>query len=574
MNRHSDSAPATSNESRLTARWMVVSLVAISTACGGSSPPPEPTDESTAETAGDESAENEPTEPRIEPPPSGTPRDVQLPPVTRTDLANGLELDVVPADSLPIVYVRLVIKSGLASDPPNMPGLSRLVAVMLEEGTRRKTSSQFAEAVDFLGAQLEVVESDESISIQFVSLAEHLDEVMALLGEMVTTPRFDNDELRQMKQRELVRIELEAADPGQLAYKQIYRELYPENHPYHHTDATAESLGRITRRDVVSWHQQHFVPNNAFLIVVGAVTPEQVQQSAQRVLGRWRRRNVSEPTFPELPTRTERRVTVIHRPRSAQSMIAIGNLALERANPDWVPLKVANQVLGGSSASRLFQDLREERSLTYGAYSSVDERPHPALFRARGAVGADPRQPDVSRAPAAVDAMFEHLERIVREAPPESELAAAKSYLSGSFALSIQTAGQIAHLVEDSRLFGLPDDYWDTYRSQIEGVSAATALTAARAHIHPETSIVVVVGDGEALAEPLRRWGAVRVVDANGTTISELPAAESTEAQAAPAETVSPPPSASATSASADPAPSTDATAGETSVNSGTSPQD
>src|SRR5690606_3913248 len=139
----------------------------------------------------------------------------------------------------------------------------------------------------------------------------------------------------------------------------------------------------------------------------GDVAPEQVQQAAQRAFGRWRGRELAQRELPQVPERTEREIVVVHRPGSAQSVISIGNLTIPRSHPDWVALEVANQVLGGSAASRLFQDLREQRSLTYGVYSGVDELLVAAPFRARGSVGRDPRQPDVDRTPAAMDAFME-----------------------------------------------------------------------------------------------------------------------------------------------------------------------
>jgi zinc protease len=217
---------------------------------------------------------------------------------------------------------------------------------------------------------------------------------------------------------------------------------------------------------------------------------------------------------------------VVHRPSSAQAVIAIGNLAIPRNHPDWIPLAVANQVLGGSAASRLFMDLRERRSLTYGAYSGVDELLRPGPFRARAAVGRDPRAPDVDRTPAAVEAFMEHLDRIVHEQASGEEIEAARRFLADSFPLRIDTPGRIAELVSDLRIHGLPDDYWDRYRSEIRNVTPERALAAARAHIRPDQALIVVVGDAEAVARPLTRWGPVRVISSeDGREIARFPAA-------------------------------------------------
>jgi zinc protease len=511
-----------------------VALVSLTVACGSSA-----TTTTTTTTTGNETTTTGAARERVPPPPSGPARDVELPPIARAQLANGLEINTVHTEPLPLVYVRLVVRSGMASDPAALPGLASLVANMLKEGTRQRTSAQLAEAIEYLGADLFVAADHESITLQIRALAEHLDQVMAILAEIATSPRFDEQELRRLKQRELDRLRIQYSDPSMLARREFYRAVYGA-HPYSHLDLTAESIGRARRQDLSSFHRAHFVPNNAFLVVAGNVDAAAVQGAAERAFARWRQRPVTAPQFAEIAPRTSREVLVVHRPGSAQSLIAIGNLAVERSHPDWVPLQVANQVLGGSAASRLFMDLRERRSLTYGAYSSVDELARVGPFRARGSVGRDPRQPDVDRTPAAMDAFMEHLDRIVREAPPEAEVQEAKRFLSDSFPLQIDTAGRIANMVADLRLFGLPDDYWNAFRSQIRSVSPDQALAAARAHIQPDRALVVVVGDAEVIAQPLRRWGPVRVIDDEGRGISSFPAETSTASPGA-ASTSAPP---------------------------------
>ena len=200
---------------------------------------------------------------------------------------------------------------------------------------------------------------------------------------------------------------------------------------------------------------------------------------------------------------------MVDRPGAVQSVILLGNLAIARDDEDFVPLRVANQVLGGSAASRLFMDLRERRSLTYGAYSQVGERVGVAPFVAYASVRTEVTE-------EAVGAFFENLDRIVAEAPPEPELANAQRFLSDSFPLKIDTPGKIASLVADLRVFGLPDDYWDGYRTSIREVSAEEALAAAQEHIRPEQMLVLVVGNAASFAESLTQWGPVTVVDGEG----------------------------------------------------------
>ncbi len=265
------------------------------------------------------------------------------------------------------------------------------------------------------------------------------------------------------------------------------------------------------------WHRTHFVPSNAFVVAVGDVTPAQVQSAAAEAFGSWSGQPVTSTPLPEAPSRTSRQVVVVDRPGSVQSTIYVGNLAIARGDEDFIPLDVANQVLGGSAASRLFMDLRERRSLTYGSYSQVGERVGVAPFVAYAAV----------RTEVTADAMsglFEHLDRIVAEAPSADEIQNATTFLSDSFPLQIDTPAKIAAMVADLRIFGLEDDYWDGYRTAIRAVTPAAALTAARGHIRPDQALVIVVGTAADIAEPLRLYGDVTVVDADGRVKMELQA--------------------------------------------------
>jgi predicted Zn-dependent peptidase len=215
------------------------------------------------------------------------------------------------------------------------------------------------------------------------------------------------------------------------------------------------------------------------------------------------------PVYDDPPKPTDRTILVVDRPGSVQSVIYMGNLAIRRAEREWIPLVVANQVLGGSAASRLFMDLREKRSLTYGAYSAVAERVDTGPFVAYSSVRTEVTT-------EAVGALFEHLERINQEPAGAEELKNAKRYLSDSFPLKVDTPGKLADLVVQLRTFGLPSDYWDNYRQWIRKTSASEAYYVARNYIRPKDALVVIVGQAADFAPSLGQFGPVTVVSPDG----------------------------------------------------------
>lgn len=495
------------------AQLLTTLFVAFALACGGTAAPvvsttptPEPVTEPVPATISV----------REDPPASTAPRDIHFPTIARKTGSSGLELNTVEMRQLPIVQIELVIRSGSASDPTNLPGLAQLVASMLKEGTLKRDSAKLAEAVEYLGADLSVSNDEENVFISMRALSEHVEQAMSIVAEVAMRPAFSEAELKKLKKRELDRLALEANDPYSLVSREFYKALYGD-HPYAHVDTTEDVVKRVKRSDLQQWHRANFAPNNAFMVVVGDVSADQVSTLADKAFKGWASRKITEPTYATPPTRQTRQIVLVDRPASVQSVIFVGNLAVERKSPDYVPLMVANQVLGGSAASRLFMDLRERRSLTYGAYSRIYEGEQVAPFRAYSAV-----RNEVTA--QAMSAFMEHLSRIVTEAPANEEVEAGKRYLIDRFPLDIDTAGKIAHLVSNLRIFGLPDDYWDGYRAQIAQVTPSDALAAAQKHVEPERAVIVVVGKAADVKPVLDQYGQVTVIDIQGKVIPQTTA--------------------------------------------------
>ncbi|MFW2386969.1 MAG: M16 family metallopeptidase [Polyangiales bacterium] len=478
-----------------------LSALFLLAACGGSKSGGE-----APQSAKDVQSEAVPT--RVAPPAPSEAKDMSLPPVQVSELKNGLQVNTIVTDQLPVVYATLVIRSGGESDPGRLPGLSGLVAQMLKEGTTKRSSAKIAEEIEFLGADLWASSDEENTYVGVRALAEQFDVVMGILAEVAGKPAFSNKELQKLKKRELDRLALSEREPRYIARRTFYRQIYG-SHPYGTVDTTPQSVKRVRRQDLARWHREHFVAKNSFLVVAGDVDPAQVASAAQKTLGAWNAGRRAAPTYDEPPKITDRSILVVDRPGSVQSVIYMGNLAIARANREWVPLKVANQVLGGSAASRLFMDLREKRSLTYGAYSAVSGRVEIGPFIAYASVRTEVTT-------EAVGAFFEHLLRINQEPAEPEELINAKRYLSDSFPLKVDTPGKLADLVVELRTFGLADDYWDRYRQAIRATSASEAQYVARNYIRPESALVVIVGQAADFAQSLQQFGPVTVVSPDG----------------------------------------------------------
>ncbi|MGB8329223.1 MAG: pitrilysin family protein [Polyangiales bacterium] len=479
-----------------------VSGLLVAAACGGS----KGSTSTQPETAKDAQAEAQTALGR--PPAPGEVKDMSLPPVQVAELDNGLQVNTVVTDQLPLIYATLVVRSGGETDPEKLPGLSGLVAQMLKEGTTKRSSAEIAEEIEFLGADLWTSSDEENTYVGVRALAEQFEVVMAMLAEVAGKPAFSDQELVKLKRRELDRLALSEREPGYIARRTFYRELYGQ-HPYARVDTTPAAVKRVRRQDLARWHSEHFVGRNSFLVVAGDVEPDQVVEIVTKTFGSWKDGKRAVPEYANPPERKDRSILVVDRPGSVQSVIYMGNLAIARANREWIPLMVSNQVLGGSAASRLFMDLREKRSLTYGAYSSIGERVQVGPFVAYASVRTEVTT-------EAIGALLGHLERINQVPAEPDELRNAKRYLSDSFPLRVDTPGKLSELVVDLRVFGLPDDYWDLYRQRIRKTSSTEAQYVARNYIRPNDALVVVVGQAADFARSLQEFGPVTVLSPDG----------------------------------------------------------
>lgn len=403
----------------------------------------------------------------------------------------------------------------LEGRPVRQPGLATFTAEMLRHGAGDRSTEQIAEAIEFVGGDLEVNTERDYVTVQARVLSDELDGAVELLADLVQRPTFPTAEIEKVRARELDRLSLMATRPSWLAQRELYKVLYGELHPYGQYDADPEAVAHIERSDLVTFHGDHYVPRNAMLIVAGAVSEEQVRALAERHFGSWVDRPAPSHEIPPPPELSGRRVLVVDRPGSTQVDVAFGNVAVARSDPEYIPLRVANLVLGGNASARLFMNLRERCGYGYGAYSNVESLLGPAPLAATGAFEA-------SQTAGALRELFAELDRIVREPPPPDELTAAMAYLDGVFPMVTETAGNLIALETIQRVYGLPEGYWDHYRSSIMAVTAEAAHEAARHHIHPDQGALVLVGDASRVAWPARRYGDVHIVSTDGFEVGSL----------------------------------------------------
>lgn len=406
---------------------------------------------------------------------------------TRFQLDNGLTVLVVEQHALPIVHVQALIKAGAAQDPPGKSGLANLVAGLLDEGTKTRSSKDIAEQIEFVGGTLTARAEDDFSTATLRVLRKDVERGVTLLADILRNPSFPQKEFDRVRRQTLGQIQSEEDDPGTVASKAFHELVFP-GHPYRWpVIGTETTLPQITRADLLSLHKREYLPNQTILAIVGDMTADQARALVKTHFGAW-------PAAPA-PARTvgppkpvERTVTRLIDKDLTQATIMLGHVGISRSNPDFYAVTVMNYILGaGGFSSRLMDSVRDNQGLVYGIHSTFDANVLPGPFE----ISLQTRNHTANQALAGVLAEIKGM----RDAPvSDQELAEAKSYLIGSFPLRFDTTAKLADVLTLVELHGLGLDYFSQYPRWIERVTKDDALHAAREYLHPDRYALVVVG--------------------------------------------------------------------------------
>ena len=384
-----------------------------------------------------------------------------------------------------------------------------MMSSLLTEGTARRNSRQIAEEVERFGATLAVGSSSDFTTVAASSLSVYADEILDLMADVTLNPAFPQNEVDLTRENTKQLLIQQRAQPTFLASERLSQVVFGK-HPYSRLSPTPAMLDSMTRDDLVKFRATTYIPNNAVFMVVGDVDREAIIARIEQLFGDWKPGALPELNLPALPKRHSRSVYVVDRPSSAQSNIVIANEGITRTSPDYFPMLLMHTILGANASSRLFMNLREEKGYTYGAYSNLDARRLAGTFRAT----AEVRTPVTG---ASLHEFFYELERIRDETVTADELKNAKSYLAGVFPIRIETQDGLIDQLVSVRMYDLPDDYLETYREQINAVTADDIQRVAQAHVTPDRAAIVIVGDAAEISEQVKPYAeTIELYDTDG----------------------------------------------------------
>ncbi|HTG38749.1 pitrilysin family protein [Sphingomonas sp.] len=434
---------------------------------------------------------------RILPPEPGPAIRPTLPQPVETRLANGMRVIVVDRPELPLVSAQLVVEGGAALDPAGKSGLAEMAASLLTKGTTTRSATQIAQAVESLGGSIASDADWDGAGVSLSVKSDQLSPAMEILADVARNPAFAAEELDRARAQAIDGLTVQLKDPAALSQLVAARAVFGA-HPYGAVEGgTPASLKALTPADLPAAYRATWRPDRAALVLVGDVRVDQARALAEKLFGDWRVSGTAAPAARLGAALPAPRVVVVDLPGAGQAGVVVARSGLSRGDAQFYAGQVANATLGVGFTSRLNQEIRIRRGLAYGARSSLDARRGVGPFTA----ATQTKNPS---APEVVAIIAAEMQRLGREAAPESELATRKAVLIGGFGRAIETNSGVADLIGDYVVEQVGVDELARYIPSVEGVDPAAVRAAAARLFDTAGASIVVVGDANAFVEPLR----------------------------------------------------------------------
>lgn len=451
-------------------------------------------------------------------PEQGPSPEIKFPDLQKAQLKNGLKILLAERHSIPVVNFNLIIDAGYAADQFGLPGTSKLAMEMIDEGTKKRTALQISEELALLGAS---IASGSDLDVSYVSLSalkNKLDESLDIFADVILNPSFPEEDFNRLKAQTIAAIQREKVTPTSMAFRVFPKILYGENHAYGNPmtgSGTEESVKKITKEDLIKYHQTWFKPNNSTLVIVGDITLDEILPKLEKLFDAWKPGTVPVKNISEVSHKEKSVVYILDRPGSIQSLIFAGHIAPPSNDPDEIAIEMMNTIFGGAFTSRINMNLREDKHWSYGASSFL--------------MGARGQRPFIVYASVQTDktkeSMIEikkELEQMVTTKPPtDDELDKNKQNeilsLPGLWETMRSVSGSIVTMIK----YNLPEDYFKNYPAKLKSLNIDEVRNATNKVIKPDKLVWVVVGDRSKIESGIRElnFGEIHFVDSDGNLI-------------------------------------------------------
>ena len=451
-------------------------------------------------------------------PASGAAPAVKFPEVNQFTLNNGLKVYLVERRNVPVVRMTMMADAGYAADQYGLPGLASLTGTMITEGTKTKTALQISDMEADLGANIFSSSDLDNTYLGMSTLKSNFDASLALYTDILLNPAFPQKDFDRVKKEQLLGIRQEQAQPVQMGLRILPKLLYGAGHAYSNPftgSGTEASVNKITRDDLVKFHQTWFVPNNATLVVVGDVSAAELKSKLETSFAGWKQgtvpqKNIGNVAMPSSPT-----VYIIDKPGALQSIIFAAETSPSAKDKDYEAIKMANKILGGEFSARINMNLREDKHWSYGSYSFILDAKGPSFL-----VGYAPVQTDKTKESAA-ELLKEITQYVGTKPATQDEFAKFQRNTILQLPGSWETNGAVLGSLTDAITYQRGIDYLNNYSAMLQNLTLADISNAAQKVIKPGSLTWVIVGDRSKIEKGIQELniGPVKYIDSEGNEV-------------------------------------------------------
>jgi zinc protease len=444
-----------------------------------------------------------------------------LPTPSSFTLANGLTVVLTERTNLPIVSMALVVKTGSDANPLEKPGLANFTVGMLAQGTATRNALKLADDAAQIGTAIGATSSMDSSRVTMRALSKNVGAALDLVADVALHPNFPADEIERHRGQLLTQIVERRGDPSAVSSTVMAAALYGPRHPYGYTELGTEAgLKAVARDDMNAFWKQNFVPNNAALVVAGAVSAADLRPLVEKAFGAWQSGTPVKPALGQ-PETTPAKVVIVDIPGAPQTEFRVASIGAARSTPDYASLEVMDMILGGLFSSRINLNLRQDHGYTYGAFSTFQYRKGPGPFFATSGVRTDVTGP-------AIGETFKEIARIQAAPITAEELTLGRDALVRSLPGAFETTTSTVGTLSGTYVYDLGLDYYTKYPQQIGGVTIASVQDVAKKYFGPNKFVVIAVGDRAKIAPQLQKLnlGTTETRDPDGNPAGSAPAAK------------------------------------------------
>jgi len=449
---------------------------------------------------------------RVAPDPDPLPL-LNLPDIESFTLTNGLNLTVIRQNKTPVMHVRMIILEGENSSPENFQGMATFTANMLTKGAGSLNSIQIEEAIESIGGKLETAVYPDYSLFSFSFLEENLDAALDILSNMFMKPTFLKQEIDNIKRTMFYDLRQKITDPEFLAKKILYHVLF-HNHPYKNFMFNDDVIKNYDRDTLFSFFNSYYRPNNAQIVMIGNIDLNTATRKVSENFNEWQQKDIEKKVHPLPQSNSTTKICFIDLPRAKDATIYLGNIFSSENKTNMFPLLVFNQVLGGTTHSRLFMNLRESKGFAYWTFSEVE------FFNQFGLIFISAKVQPESIYPSVTE-IIKEIQYAVRSRIPNSDIERAKSYLIGNFPLTINTMDQFALRISEKIIYRQGDELWNNYYQGLSLVNSDDVFKTVN-NTPLLTPVVVIVGDKDRLYEHLNNFDEVELYDQNGNLMYKI----------------------------------------------------